>query len=261
MRQAGLLAASFIVTLTVLSGGFFVMQAFTPSPTAPPAPTAAPATPAPTAAPIVTATPAATASPAPTAPPAASPATTPASATPAPSPAATAVPTPVRTAAPSATASASTSATASGSPAASAVPTGPEGRIQVVVLGSQYSNSTVPSNGSVKLGNGGLVTFRTDRTISDPLELDWDLPESAIPAGFTIRSIDVRICGTGSGDFWETYGPTGSTPDEMEVTAPQADGCWHYTGAPGPETTVKAAIRLNSTMTVARIEYTVTVSK
>lgn len=71
--------------------------------------------------------------------------------------------------------------------------------------------------------------------------------------GFTLRSVDVRICGSGSGDFWETYGPEGSDPVEHEVAAPDADGCWHYNGAPGPDTAVKAIIRLASTMTISRV--------
>ena len=211
MRQAGLLVASFIVTLTVLSGGFFVLQAVNP-PTPTPAPTVAPTAAAPTAAPTARA------------------------ATPAP------------TAAP----------TAASLPAASV---GPTGKIQVVVLGSEYVNADVGANGTLTRGNGGVITFTTDRTISAQLEIDWEMPASAIPPGFTLRSVDVRICGSGTGDFWETYGPTGSNPDEAELTRPAADGCWHYEGAPGPDTTVRAIIRLASTMTITRLEYTATVSK
>ena len=259
MRQAGLLVASFIVTLTLLSGGFFVMQAFAPAPTPTPAPTPAPTvapTPAPSPTARPTAAPAATPSAEPTALATSAPSPTGAGATSRPSAAPTAEPTPAPTVAPSPVES------ASASPAASAsAPAGPEGKIQVVVLGSQYVNSAVPPNGSVKLGNGGVITFQTDRTISEQLEMDWELPQSAIPAGFMIRSMDVRICGTGKGDFWETYGPEGSTPDEIEFKPPQADGCWHFAGAPGPDTTVKAMIRLQSAMTITRLEYTVTVSK
>jgi hypothetical protein len=72
--------------------------------------------------------------------------------------------------------------------------------------------------------------------------------------------MDVLVCGTASGDFWESYGPQGSDPTEYEVVPPESDGCWHYRDAPGPDTTVKAFVHLATTFTITRIEYTVTVS-
>lgn len=130
-----------------------------------------------------------------------------------------------------------------------------------MVLGSEYVNADVPANGKVTRGNGGSLTMTTDRTISAQMEVHWELPASKIPPGFRIVSVDVRMCGTGTGDFWESYGPEGSTPDEHELTQPERDGCWHYTGAPGPDTTVKAIIRLASTMTISKLEYVATVTK
>ena len=69
------------------------------------------------------------------------------------------------------------------------------------------------------------------------------------------------VCGSGSGDFWEAYGPPGSSPDEYEVVPPSADGCWHFNDAPGPDTTVLVKLRLASTMTISRLEYVLTVSR
>ena len=93
------------------------------------------------------------------------------------------------------------------------------------------------------------------------MEVTWELPAEAIPAGYRIISIDTAVCGAGSGDFWESYGPAGSDPEEQEVIAPAADGCWHYNGAPGPDTTVKAIIRLASVMAITRIDYVVTLTR
>jgi len=131
----------------------------------------------------------------------------------------------------------------------------------VIVLGSQYVASVVPSNGKVTAGTGGSVTMTLDRSVSNEIELDYELPPDRIPAGFTITSMNVRICGSASGDFWEAYGPPGSDPTEYEVIQPASDGCWHFTGAPGPDTTVKAFVHLATTMTITRVEYTVTVTR
>jgi hypothetical protein len=128
------------------------------------------------------------------------------------------------------------------------------------VPGNQYINSAVPSNGSVTSNADGSVTMKLDRTVSDEIELDYIVPADRIPAGKTITNMDVLVCGTASGDFWESYGPQGSDPTEYEVVPPESDGCWHYRDAPGPDTTVKAFVHLATTFTITRIEYTVTVS-
>jgi hypothetical protein len=241
MRQAGLLVGGFVITLAVLAGAFFGVQQITGGPSATASPTPAPTTaavgspsPRPTLAPTPAPTPAPTVEPTST-----------------PSPQPTATPTP-------ATAAPATPAATASLPAPSV---GQTGKIIVVVLGSQYTAANVPGNGKITPGNGGVITMTTDRTISEELDVAYNFPEGQIPAGFTIRSLDVRICGTGSGDFWETYGPPGSNPDEYEITRPATDGCWHYLGAPGDDTTVKAIIRLNTTMTITRVEYTATVSR
>jgi hypothetical protein len=139
--------------------------------------------------------------------------------------------------------------------------TDPGGRIVVSVLGRDYATANVAGHGTLTQSTDGSITIQTDRTYAEQTEVDWELPADAIPAGATIRSLDVRVCGKGSGDFWESYGPDGSDPIEEEVTPPQADGCWHYTGAPGHDTVVKVYIRLASTMTITRVEYTATVSR
>jgi hypothetical protein len=244
MRQTGLLVVAFVITLAVLTGLFFVVQTVGGgSPTATPSPVASVApdgSEAPSADP--TDSPAPTVAPTPTARP-------------------TARPTPRPTATPDPT-TAPTDAATTQKPRRTAAPTvGPNGQIVVVVPGSHFdATSSIPSNGSVARQSDGSVVATTDRTLSGELELDWTLPDTALPAGAKIQKIDTLVCGTGSGDFWETYGPTRSDPTEYEVMQPAADGCWHYTGGDGSDTTVAAKIRLQSTMTITRIQYTVTLA-
>ena len=73
-----------------------------------------------------------------------------------------------------------------------------------------------------------------------------------------IVNVDVRICGRGEGDFWEVYGPDGGDPFEYEVLPPQADGCWHFNGAPGHDLSVIGAVMLRSRMTIEFVEYAIT---
>jgi hypothetical protein len=234
MRQAGLLVAAFVVTLSVLTGLFFVLGGGpgAPAPTPSPLPTA---TVSPTIQPTKRPTPAPTATVAPT-------------------PELTASPTRAPTAAPATPAPATPAPSAAASSAPQASGNGP---LVIVEKGTDYVDSDIPAHGTLTSLPDGSITFTTDRTYAFQAEVQWQLPDGSIPTNRTVSSIDVRICGIGSGDFWESYGPDGSDPVEYEVTSPDPDGCWHYNGAPGDDTTVKAIIRLGSTMTIRTVEYTV----
>lgn len=149
-------------------------------------------------------------------------------------------------------------ATATAKPAGTQGPTlAPGTTFDVVVLGQKYASKQVPANGSVTNGANGSILMTTDTSISDELTVTYRLPASAMPAGTQIASVDVAVCGSGQGDFWETYGPPGGEPEEHEVTPPDADGCWHYFDG-GSNTTVLAIIRLDSTLRIDRLVYTVT---
>ena len=89
----------------------------------------------------------------------------------------------------------------------------------------------------------------------------WHLSPDRLPPGAVIHSVDVRVCGSGEGDFWEVYGPDGSQPTEYEVSPPADDGCWHFTGAPGHDLTVAAGTELASTMTIDAVEFHVTFAR
>ena len=98
----------------------------------------------------------------------------------------------------------------------------------------------------------------SDRMYSNPTTLTYVLPPSSVPAGARIARLDVAVCGDGSGDFWETYGPSDMEPIEYEVVPPEADGCWHYTGGTGQDSTVLAIIHLESRFQIDEIVYTIT---
>lgn len=150
------------------------------------------------------------------------------------------------------------------SAAASAVPTGEatipaDGTLRVVLRGDQYELADIPENGKVTPVAGGGIRIETTRLYSHQLMVTWFLPDDALPAGATITEVDVAVCGSGDGDFYETYGPEGSEPMEHEVEPPGPDGCWHYDDALGDDTSVIAIVRLGSHLVIDRVEYTFTV--
>lgn len=135
----------------------------------------------------------------------------------------------------------------------------PDGRIVYTLRGDEYEDVDVPDSGTFTERPDGSVLLETIRLYSYQLILTYALPEDVIPVGKTITRVDTRVCGSGEGDFWETYGPEGGDTLEHEVSAPGADGCWHYEKAPGFDTSVIAIIRLGSKMTIEKVEYTITV--
>jgi hypothetical protein len=128
----------------------------------------------------------------------------------------------------------------------------------VVVPGSRYVDPKIAQNGTVtKLANGGII-LSSDRMFSEPTEVSYKLEATDLPAGTKIAKLDVAVCGIGTGDFWETYGPPDAEPAEHEVTPPDADGCWHYLGSNGKDTSVHAIIHLLSKLRIDKVVYTIT---
>jgi hypothetical protein len=239
MRQALLLAATFLATFAILAGAYAVYlsvagNVVTPS-AAPSAATAvSDATPA---APTLAQTPG----------PAATPAQT---ATPTPEPTPTRTPTPGPT---------SPTPRPTSAPPISSSP-GTNKTVTVTVNGADYDRASVEpvdSSSITPLPNGG-VAIQTDRTSHGTLYISWTVPSSEFPRSGTIAHIDTAVCGRGSGDFWEVYGPSGSDDAEYEATPPSRDGCWHFHGAPGPDTKTTAGVTLNSRFEIYKIVYTFT---
>ena len=248
-RQPFILAASFSVTFAVLVGGLFAYQAVA-TPATTPAPTSIVAgpllTPPPTVKPIVSSRPsvlpvveAPAASAQPTA-----------IASPAASNSGTATMAPLRS-------PANTTAPATPSPQSSG---GPGRTLVVTVQGTDYVDAQIPQNGTITKMPDGSVRLETTRMYSDPMVVTYELPADRLPTGTRILGIQgTKVCGSATGDFWESYGPDGSDPTEHEFGPPQPDGCWHYGPAPGPDTTVTVGQRTQTVYIITKIEYTVTI--
>jgi hypothetical protein len=124
------------------------------------------------------------------------------------------------------------------------------------MLGKDYTSYQVPEGGSLLLDGDSLV-LRTTEDSPDALWVTYTLDPARLPAGASITSVSVAICGSGRGDFWEVYGPTGSEPREYEIEQPDADGCWYFHAAQTSDISAIAATMLASTMVIDRVEFTV----
>lgn len=241
MRQLGLFAAAFGGTLAVLLLAFLALQGMAdgsrPTPTMPAFATASPTPPAGGASPIRP-TPVATAG-----------------QTPDPGASATS------SGAPTPTPGGETPGTTpTAGPTDTPGPTvGPGGRLVLTLLGVQYESAVVAPNATLIKRDDGSILLVSRRGQSDTSEVHYRLPASALPPASQIVRIDTLVCGEGSGDFWETYGPDGSSPAEHEAIRPAVDGCWHYDDAPGPDTSVTGMVRTQTTLRIDRIVYTITV--
>jgi hypothetical protein len=195
---------------------------------------------------------------------------TPPPATPTPTPQATVVPTPVPSANPDATpqetpappptpVAPSTTPVPLRTPAPSfAIPTTAGAETQVlVVAGADFVESQVPDGGSITPSEDGIVIQTTENS-PDALWVTYRPDLAELPAGAQVLKVDTRVCGQGTGQFWEQYGPVGSNPNEYEVAQPEADGCWHFTDAPADDLSVIASVMLQSSLYVEKVEYTVT---
>ncbi len=145
-----------------------------------------------------------------------------------------------------------------GTPVPTPTPVPPGKVVEIVVPGQAYAGVEIPENGSVtKLAGGGIV-MKTTRELSEPMTVTYELPLSKLPSGMKVVRVDAAICGLASGDFWESYGPTGSEPYENEVSLPGPDGCWHYLGGSISDTAAFAIIRTETSFRIDRVVYTVT---
>lgn len=124
----------------------------------------------------------------------------------------------------------------------------------MVVDGSAYFAADVPLGSRLRRVGTSAVILSTSET-SDTTTVSWRPGPGALPAGRDVIDVKTSICGSGSGDFWEVYGPTGSDPAEYEVTPPGDDGCWHFSDAPGTTLTVLGIALLDSTLTITSVEY------
>ena len=226
LRQALLLVGTFVVTLAVLLGGYLALTGggpsgvaaiVSPSPSSSAAPSRSPRT-----------------SPAPS--------TRPSAPSDAPSvaPSASWTPVPIMSA-----------------PVATPVPAGSSGAATVVIVpGAQFTAyDTQPHSTIAKLSSGSVVLTGTNDD-SNPTTLLFELPKGSVPAGHQIARLDTVICGKGDGYFWEVYGPDGSDPQEYEAQPPASDGCWHFSRAPGTDTSVHADIQLASSLRIDKVVYT-----
>jgi hypothetical protein len=120
-------------------------------------------------------------------------------------------------------------------------------------------NQTIPEATSVtNVGTDGIRAEAT-RAANHLLYLQWQLPpETTLPPGSRVVDVHTVVCGSGTGDFWEIYGPYGALEIEYEVTDPSADGCWHFTQDPGTNYRVEIYVDGNSAMTITKIEFRVT---
>lgn len=123
--------------------------------------------------------------------------------------------------------------------------------------GSEYVSADVPPGGRVRRV-GTSVMIETTADSIDRVVVTWRLQSDALPPGAVIDHVDSRICGSGEGDFYEVYGPEGSEPEEYEVRPPEADGCWHFSDAPGDDLTFLGITETISTLTIDRVAYSVT---
>ena len=117
--------------------------------------------------------------------------------------------------------------------------------------------SDVPRPDTIAFGPKRGLVLTTSRKAPYPAHVAWSLDPGALPSAATVAWLDVRVCGHGSGDFYELYGPDGTDPVEYEMKPPAPDGCWHFAGAPA-DFDVQIYANGDSTMTVDRVEMVVT---
>ena len=110
-----------------------------------------------------------------------------------------------------------------------------------------------------RLADGSIRVISTRASNADQY-VEWLVADEEImPAGTEAATVVTLVCGRGSGDWWEVYGPYGSEEFEYEVTEPGEDGCWTFNES-GRHTDFRVEIWLsgNAEMTISRIEFHVT---
>jgi hypothetical protein len=125
----------------------------------------------------------------------------------------------------------------------------------------------VPGTGYVRLDespgkvtrDGDTLIVETERGTFISTRIGYDLPDGTFPPDTVFSRIDMKLCGSGTGDFWEVYAPSGGEPLEQEVTQPADDGCWHFDGAAEGDPYFEAFVNGGSRMVIDKVVYTLTI--
>jgi hypothetical protein len=117
---------------------------------------------------------------------------------------------------------------------------------------------TVPEGSSIELLPDGGIRAHSVRASDGSIYLAWTFDPARLPSGASVANVETLVCGSGSGDFYEVYGPYGAEEIEFEVTPPRPDGCWHFTKDTGTDYRVEIYVNDDSVMTIDRIEYRIT---
>lgn len=149
-----------------------------------------------------------------------------------------------------------------GSTPASGAPPGGSQVLIHVVAPTDYVEARIRGDARLEeLPDGSIRVISTRASAADQY-VEWLVDPGAImPPGAQADRVVTLVCGRGSGDWWEVYGPYGSEEFEYEVTEPGEDGCWTFTET-GRYTEFRVEIWLsgNAEMTISRIEFTITVA-
>lgn len=123
---------------------------------------------------------------------------------------------------------------------------------------ADFFNEVIREGSTLTVYTDGAIRIDSIRDQTGDNHFDWALPEALRPDPATVLDVYARGCGTGSGDFYEIYGPWDSVEFEYEVTPPATDGCWHFTQAAGKSYEFEIWLHGDSHMTIERLEIVVT---
>lgn len=123
---------------------------------------------------------------------------------------------------------------------------------------ADFFDEVIREGSTLTIYADGAIRVDSIRDQSGDNHFDWALPEELRPDPETVLDVYARACGTGSGDFYEIYGPWDSIEFEYEATPPATDGCWHFTQAIGKSYEFEIWLHGNSHMTIERLEIVVT---
>ncbi|MBM4407457.1 MAG: hypothetical protein FJ038_02370 [Chloroflexi bacterium] len=128
------------------------------------------------------------------------------------------------------------------------------------VAPTSYVEARIRGDSRLEALPDGSIRVVSTRASNADQYVEWWVDESVImPPGSQAARVVTVVCGGGSGDWWEVYGPYGSDEFEFEVTGPGSDGCWYFNES-GRHTDFRVEIWLsrNAEMTISRIEFHVT---
>ena len=129
-----------------------------------------------------------------------------------------------------------------------------------LVAPTDYAEARIRGDARLEPLPDGSIRVVSTRASNADQYVEWLVEDERImPPGMQAARVVTLVCGRGSGDWWEVYGPYGSEEFEYEVTAPGEDGCWAFNET-GRYTDFRVEIWLsgNAEMTISRIEFRVT---